>query len=122
MILAGWNVNGLRSIIKKGHLLDYLKKYQPDIIGLQEIKARPQQIDKGFIKILQNLGYKYLFFNPAVRGGYSGTAIFSKLPFQEAIKGFSKVSKNFLQKIYEKYFKDKVKYKEFEEVILKDGE
>ena len=66
--IFSWNVNGLRAVIKKGALQEFIAKYQPDILCLQEIKARPEQIDYEFP------GYK-TFFNPAERAGYSGTAI-----------------------------------------------
>ena len=66
--IFSWNVNGLRAVIKKGALQEFIAKYQPDILCLQEIKARPEQIDYEFP------GYK-AFFNPAERAGYSGTAI-----------------------------------------------
>ncbi len=122
MILASRNVNGLRSIIKKGYLLDYLKKYKPDVIWLQEIKARENQIDKGFIKLINDLGYKYIFFNPAERWWYSGTAIFSKIPFKQTIKWFSKMPSEFIRDIYETSFKNKVDFEEVKKVILEDKE
>ncbi len=115
------NVNGLRSIIRKGNLLDYLKKEKPDIVWLQEIKARENQIDKGFIKLLKDLGYNYIFINSAERGGYSGTAIFSKIKPEKFIKGFELLPNDIVKKVYEKY-KDRVSLNEVEEVILKDKE
>lgn len=66
--IFSWNVNGLRAVIKKGALQDFISEYQPDILCLQEIKAKPDQIDFEFD------GYK-IFWNSAVRPGYSGTAI-----------------------------------------------
>lgn len=65
--IFSWNVNGLRAILRKGALQDFISEYQPDILCLQEIKAKPEQVDFNFD------GYK-VFWNPAKRPGYSGTA------------------------------------------------
>lgn len=70
MKLISWNVNGLRACMKKG-FEDFLKESAPDIICLQEIKMQPEQADFVFE------GY-HLYWNPAERKGYSGTAIFTK--------------------------------------------
>lgn len=72
MKIISWNVNGLRSIIKKGSI-KHLEQENPDIICLQEIKANQDQVDK----ILEN--YEYHIWNSAEKKGYSGTAIFSKV-------------------------------------------
>lgn len=66
--IFSWNVNGVRAVLKKGALQDFVFEHQPDILCLQEIKARPEQVDYDFP------GYK-VFWNPAKRPGYSGTAI-----------------------------------------------
>ena len=67
MKIFSWNVNGIRATLRKGALQDFIAEYQPDILCLQEIKAKPEQIDYDFP------GYK-VFFNPATKPGYSGTA------------------------------------------------
>lgn len=72
--LASWNVNGIRSVLNKGALQSYLDESNPDIICLQETKAQEEQVDFDFSK----LGY-YEYWNSAVRKGYSGTAIFTKI-------------------------------------------
>ncbi|MBO7131661.1 exodeoxyribonuclease III [Candidatus Saccharibacteria bacterium] len=66
--IFSWNVNGLRAVINKGALQKFLEEYKPDILCLQEIKAKPEQVD------YKLPGYK-VFWNPAKRAGYSGTAI-----------------------------------------------
>ncbi|MBR3246564.1 exodeoxyribonuclease III [Candidatus Saccharibacteria bacterium] len=66
--IYSWNVNGLRAVLRKGALQDFIDKHQPDILCLQEIKAKPEQVEYDFP------GYK-VFWNPAKRAGYSGTAI-----------------------------------------------
>jgi exodeoxyribonuclease-3 len=70
MRLISWNVNGLRSILTKG-LPDYLAKTDADIVCLQEIKARPEQVTHDFA------GY-HIYWNPATKPGYSGTAVLTK--------------------------------------------
>ncbi|MGX7076879.1 MULTISPECIES: exodeoxyribonuclease III [Globicatella] len=74
MKLASWNVNGIRSVLNKGALQSYLEESNPDIICLQETKAQEDQVDFDF----SELGY-YEYWNSAVRKGYSGTAIFTKI-------------------------------------------
>ena len=72
--IVSWNVNGIRSNLEKG-FLSFLQEENPDIIGLQEVKAMfdqfPAQLD------VQSLGYE-IFWNAAEKKGYSGTAVFSK--------------------------------------------
>lgn len=73
MKIISWNVNGLRAVLKKG-FLNFLDQEKPDILCLQEIK-----ISSGAI-IKEKFDFKdYLeFYYPAIRPGYSGTAIFIK--------------------------------------------
>lgn len=71
MIIASWNVNGIRASLRNGGLASFVKKHQPDVLCLQEIKARPDQAQpdlKGYLE----------YWNPADRPGYAGTAIFAK--------------------------------------------
>ncbi|MCK9271935.1 exodeoxyribonuclease III [Candidatus Gracilibacteria bacterium] len=75
MKLISFNVNGIRSNIQKG-FLDYLISENPDIIGLQEVKAQENELP---IKIdLMSLGYE-IYWNSANKKGYSGTAVFTKI-------------------------------------------
>lgn len=76
MKLVSWNVNGIRAVLKKW-FVEYLTQESPDIIWLQEIKGNEGQIDKNHLEEILWLGYE-LYFNPAQRPGYSGTAIFTK--------------------------------------------
>lgn len=76
MRLFSWNVNGIRAVMKKW-FPEILQKLNPDIIGLQEIKAKPEQIIVE-TDIIQSLGYQCIF-NSAERPGYSGTAVFTKI-------------------------------------------
>jgi len=72
MKFISWNVNGIRAVIKKG-FYDFMKQENPDIICIQETKARKEQVD------LELLNYPYQYWNSAEKKGYSGTAIFSKV-------------------------------------------
>jgi exodeoxyribonuclease III len=74
MKIVSWNVNGLRAIYRKGFLASF-KKINPDIIGLQEVKTRADQIPPGIGKIP---GYQ-LVFNSGKRAGYSGTAVYTRM-------------------------------------------
>jgi exodeoxyribonuclease-3 len=73
MKIISYNVNGIRAALKKG-FDEWLKKENPDIIGLQEVKSMEYQID---ITIFKDLGY-HVYWYPAVKKGYSGVAILSK--------------------------------------------
>ena len=75
MKIISLNLNGIRSAISKG-LFDWLEKESPDLFCVQETKAQPEQIDT---TTLQSLGYEYQLIHSALKKGYSGVAIFSKL-------------------------------------------
>lgn len=69
-----WNVNGLRSVSTKG-FDDYIGTYLPEVIALQEIKARESDI--GHLLANWSKNYEVCLF-PAQKPGYSGTALFFK--------------------------------------------
>ena len=71
---VSWNVNGLRAALKKG-FLDTLHELDADIFALQEIKALPDQLPD---EVKHIPGYHAYWF-PALKKGYSGTAIFSRI-------------------------------------------
>lgn len=73
MKIVTWNVNGLRAVMKKDFMASY-KALKPDVICLQETKLQKDQIPDEINKL--NL-YKYYSF--ALKKGYSGTAIISKV-------------------------------------------
>ncbi len=68
------NVNGIRAAHRKG-FFDWLQKEKADVICIQETKA---QVDQLVDEILAPKGY-YACFNDAVKKGYSGTAIYSRI-------------------------------------------
>ena len=71
MKLISWNVNGSRAVVNKG-FYESFDKLNADIFCIQETKMQEGQLDINFD------GYK-MFLNSAVRKGYSGTAIFTKI-------------------------------------------
>lgn len=70
MKLVSWNVNGLRACIRKG-FFDYFKEVDADIFCIQETKMQQSQIE------FELDGYE-MYWNDALKKGYSGTAVFTK--------------------------------------------
>ncbi|PIT94909.1 exodeoxyribonuclease III [Candidatus Falkowbacteria bacterium CG10_big_fil_rev_8_21_14_0_10_39_9] len=85
MKIISWNINGLRAIMKKGALVDFLTETKPDIVCLQEIKISVAKLVQENIALP---GYS-LFGNGAKREGYSGTALVIKDSLLKNIKNFS---------------------------------
>ncbi len=70
--LVSWNVNGLRACVTKG-FNDYFKEVDADIFCVQETKLQEGQI-------VLELGEEYdQYWNYAVKKGYSGTAVFTRI-------------------------------------------
>lgn len=84
MKIVSWNVNGLRAVLGK-RALDAVWKLKPDVLCLQEIKSRPDQLSEEQKNIP---GYEVLW-NPAEKAGYSGVATFSRIPAQETRLGIN---------------------------------
>lgn len=68
--IISWNVNGIRSVLKKG-FLDFVGAYDPDILCLQETKASSQDLTI-------DLPQYHQYWNAAQKKGYSGTCVFTK--------------------------------------------
>ena len=79
MKLISWNVNGLRACLGKG-FLDFFHQADADVFCLQETKLQPHQIE------LDLPGYAQ-YWNSAEKKGYSGTAIFTRLPVRSVAYG-----------------------------------
>lgn len=73
MKIITWNVNGIRAALGKG-ALDPIWALSPDVLCLQEMKARPEQLKEDQVQVLR---YPYAW-NPAEKAGYSGVATFFK--------------------------------------------
>ncbi len=80
MKIYSWNVNGIRAVWNKGAFQDFINKHQPDVLGLQETKAQPEQSEVSLP------GYEE-FWHSAEKKGYSGVAIFSKIKPLQVING-----------------------------------
>lgn len=101
MKIISWNINGLRAVAKKG-LIDFIKNENPDILALQEIKAKENDLPQSLKDID---GYKS-FFNPADRAGYSGVAIYTKLKPETIKNGFGIERFDIEGRLIEAEFKD----------------
>ncbi|WP_211747742.1 exodeoxyribonuclease III [Paenibacillus sp. Marseille-Q4541] len=73
MKLVSWNVNGLRACVKKG-FMDYFHEMDADIFCLQETK-----LQEGQIELELGDGYQD-YWSYAEKKGYSGTAVFTRIP------------------------------------------
>lgn len=72
MKLISWNVNGLRACLGKG-FTDFFNEIDADIFCVQETKMQQGQATVEFP------GYQQ-YWNSAEKKGYSGTAVFTKIP------------------------------------------
>jgi exodeoxyribonuclease-3 len=71
--ITTWNVNGLRAVLNKG-AWEWVRQHNPDVLCLQEIKSRPDQIPETYLELFKT---HTVFWNPAARPGYSGVATFT---------------------------------------------
>lgn len=75
MRLVSWNVNGFRAVCKKPEW-SWFAGCGADVIGLQETKATPEQVEE---PDRNPQGYHSHWFAASVKKGYSGTAVFSRV-------------------------------------------
>jgi exodeoxyribonuclease-3 len=73
--ICSWNINGMRATVKTGDFQSWLASSAPDIIGLQEVKAAPDQVVPA---LWEPLGYT-AYWHPAERSGYSGALLLTKV-------------------------------------------
>ena len=78
--IYSWNVNGIRAVIKKNMLEPFIANEQPDILCLQEMKAKQEQAEIDLPDYEQ-------FWYSAEKPGYSGTAIFTKPKPLQVVNG-----------------------------------
>jgi exodeoxyribonuclease-3 len=74
MRIVSWNVNGIRAAEKKG-FCDKVSDFSADIIGIQETKAKPDQVRDA----CKELAGFHSYASSAIKPGYSGVALFSKI-------------------------------------------
>src|SRR3990167_8506217 len=82
MKLVSWNVNGIRSVHKKGMLVPFLEKVKPDIVCLQETKAEEHESE------VDLPDYEEYWNSSTRKKGYAGTAIFTKVKPLSILLGF----------------------------------
>src|SRR5574344_1700242 len=74
MKLISWNVNGLRAVVKKD-FLSKIERMDADVVCIQETKAQDDQVREALTELQ---GY-HIYSSSAVRKGYSGTAVLSRV-------------------------------------------
>ena len=80
MKIYSWNVNGIRAVIRKGDFPAFMAAHQPDILCLQETKAKEGQAKPDLPEYRE-------YWNSADKAGYSGTAIFSRTEPLQVVRG-----------------------------------
>ena len=85
MILVSWNINGLRSYQKKYDLKEFLKRYQIDVLNLQETKL----VEGWDIKEEFELSEQWKIYEKVAtsRKGYAGVASLSKVELNQVPVG-----------------------------------
>lgn len=73
MKIVSWNVNGLRSIYKKG-FLKWFDKIKAGIVCLQETRVFQKELPLDLLRIKNY----HLYFNEAEKKGYAGVAVYTK--------------------------------------------
>lgn len=84
MRIVSWNVNGIRSLHRDGYWNTFLEDVKPDIFGLQETKASPDQLPDD---LRDPAGFSSFFSSSETKKGYSGVAIYSKIEPLKVIYG-----------------------------------
>jgi exodeoxyribonuclease-3 len=80
--VVSFNANGLRSAARKG-FFGWFARQRADVLCVQELRAHEEQIaDRAF----QSRGF-HRVCHAAERPGYSGVAIYSRVPPQEIVRG-----------------------------------
>lgn len=77
-----WNLNGLRSTLKRNLFFPFLRRWQPDILCLGETKISKERVQylPGFEATLSDMGYYWCYWHSCSYNiGYSGVAILSRI-------------------------------------------
>jgi exodeoxyribonuclease-3 len=82
MRIITYNVNGIRSAVKKG-FTDWLKTGPADIVCLQEIKANKEDVP---VAEINAAGYQVYSFS-AQKKGYSGVAVLTRIKPDNVVYG-----------------------------------
>ncbi len=79
MKIASWNVNSLN--VRLPHLLDWLREFQPDVVGLQETKLEDHKFPED---ALLEAGYRSVFHGQKT---YNGVALLARHSIEEVQLG-----------------------------------
>ena len=79
MKIISWNVNGIKSTQKNGHLEELINEQNPDILCIQEIRTK---------EVLNLEGYTLYNFPSSDKPNYYGTAVYTKIKPLIVKKGF----------------------------------
>ncbi len=90
MKIFSWNVNGIRAVEKNGLFKPFIDKHQPDILCIQETKVHDGLVADYFVEHYPD--YEQ-YWHGAERKGYSGTAVFTKIPPQDVLLGLPEAIK-----------------------------
>lgn len=102
MKITTWNVNGLRALLRKGEW-KWVQKFDPDVVCLQEIKARPSQLSEtqhAWFELYQT------YWNPAERPGYSGVLSLTKKPGAKSEIGLGEKNFDVEGRVIKTFFKN----------------
>jgi exodeoxyribonuclease-3 len=75
------NTNGIRAASRKG-FFEWMQSESPDVVCIQETKAQQDQLTD---PLFHPSGY-HCYYNDAIKKGYSGTALYSKVKPQRVIR------------------------------------
>lgn len=78
MKIISWNVNGIRARIKQG-FEEAINKLNPDIVCIQEFRAKEVQLPKDFLKQYNG------FHSIHEKAGYAGSSIYVKKDFKQPL-------------------------------------
>lgn len=81
MKIVSWNVNGVRAVMKKDFLASFASM-DCDVLCLQETKAQDEQV----LEALAELQGYDIYTNSAVKKGYSGTSIITRIKPESVTK------------------------------------
>jgi exodeoxyribonuclease III len=87
--IFSWNINGIRAIIRKGNLVDFLNNENPDILCLNETKIDKQTLLKlNYNNLFNDKGY-LSYWNCSEKKGYAGVAILTKYKPIDVVYGLN---------------------------------
>lgn len=80
MKIASWNVNSIR--VRLDHVLEWLDRHEPDVLGLQEIKVTDENFPAD---AFEKAGYRSVVFGQKT---YNGVALLSRTEPADEQRGF----------------------------------